>query len=64
MWQPPDRKQAFRDGKSRALGPDWAQVQRSDSFHAIDARPLDVAAFRRAAVRLCHLEFWLDRVDR
>ena len=25
---------------ARALGPDWAQVRRSDSFHAIDSRPV------------------------
>jgi hypothetical protein len=30
---------AFRDGQSRPLGPDWAQVRRPDFFHAIDSRP-------------------------
>ena len=29
-----DRSLALRDGRPRALGPNWAQVLRSDSFHA------------------------------
>jgi hypothetical protein len=35
-----DRNQAFRDGQSRALGSDWAQVGCADTFHAIDNRPV------------------------
>jgi hypothetical protein len=38
------RKQAFRDGQSRALGPDWAQVRTLNSFMHIRGPSTRVAS--------------------